>query len=136
MGHVQTAGDALHLLLGWAVGAIEIVVALAAFFFALKALSVGVRVADGGGRARAVAARYRIEAEMARHAERPRSDPSAPSDAAARALRRRLAAIEEVLRSSSFEGEREAAIAARARIVAQLGTGEYPSSPRSAGEER
>ncbi len=110
----------MHILLGWAVGAVEILVALAVFFFALKALSVAFRLADSSGRARAVAARSRIEAEMARRADRPRSPPSYDACDAARALRRRLAAIEEVLRSSSFEGERDAAIAARARIAAQL----------------
>jgi len=120
MGDVQTSGEALHILLGWAVGVVELLVGLAAFFFALKALSVALRLADGSGRARAVAARSRIEAEMARRADRPRSSPTPDSREAARALRRRLAAIEEVLRSSSFEGERDAAIAASARIEAQL----------------
>lgn len=120
MEHVQTSGDALRIVLSWAAGAIEIVAALVAFFFALKALGVALRLADGGGRARAVAARHRIEAEMARRAERPRPPPSHDPRDPARALRRRLAAIEEVLRSSSFEGERAAAEAARTRILAQL----------------
>lgn len=122
MQQAQTAHDVLRGVLGWAVGATEIVAGLFAFYFLLKAIALLIRQLDNGDRARAIAARARIEAQMRARAERAAA-PAAPRGDAhdpAQALRRRLLAIDEILRSSSFEGERTAALAARARVEAQL----------------
>lgn len=108
----------LRAWLEYGTGAIAVLVAVMAFAsmlaFVLRAFGDG-----SGGRARY--SRARIEAELERR-EQSRRDWAryAAPRTAERTLRRRLAAVEAVLLTSSFPGERDAAAKARERLTRQL----------------